>query len=86
MFEELFYIHRKTVEDVPMEFKRYLHAGIDWDARHICITGCRGTGKTTLLLQYYTEIYNDVEKCLFSPSTAPCRLRLNAAAFGRPFL
>ncbi len=65
MFEELFYIHRKTVEDVPMEFKRYLHAGIDWDARHICITGCRGTGKTTLLLQYYTEIYNDVEKCLY---------------------
>ncbi len=65
MFEELFYIHRKTVEDVPMAFKRYLHAEIDWHARHICITGCRGTGKTTLLLQYYLEAYNDVEKCLY---------------------
>lgn len=65
MFEELFYIHRKTVEDVPTAFKRYLYAGIDWDARYICITGCRGTGKTTLLLQYYLDAYNDVEKCLY---------------------
>lgn len=65
MFEELFYIHRKTVEDVPMAFKRYLHAEVDWDARHICVTGCRGTGKTTLLLQHYREAYNDVEKCLY---------------------
>lgn len=65
MFEELFYIHRKTVDDVPMAFKRYLHAEIDWEARHICITGCRGTGKTTLLLQHYQEAYNDVEKCLY---------------------
>lgn len=65
MFEELFYIHRKTVEEVPMVFKRYLHGGVDWEARHICITGCRGTGKTTLLLQHYVETYNDVEKCLY---------------------
>jgi predicted AAA+ superfamily ATPase len=65
MFEEIFYIHRKTVEDVPMRFKRYLYSLIDWDARHICITGCRGTGKTTLLLQHYVEKYNDVEKCLY---------------------
>lgn len=65
MLEELFYIHRKTVEDVPMAFKRYLHAEIDWSARHICLTGCRGTGKTTLLLQHYVETYNDVEKCLY---------------------
>ena len=65
MFEELFYIHRKIVEDVPMDFKRYLDGEIDWRARHICLTGCRGTGKTTLLLQHYLETYNDVEKCLY---------------------
>jgi uncharacterized protein len=52
MLEELFYIHRKTVEDVPVAFIRYLYGEIDWAAKHICITGCRGTGKTTLLLQY----------------------------------
>lgn len=65
MFDELFYIHRKSVEDVPVKFRRYLHDTIDWDSPHICITGYRGTGKTTLLLQYYTEKYNDVEKCLY---------------------
>ena len=65
MFEELFYIHRRTVEAVPMAFRRYLHAEIDWEAKHLCITGCRGTGKTTLLLQHYLENYNDVERCLY---------------------
>ncbi len=65
MFEELFYIHRKTLEDVPMHFKRYLYSSIAWDSPHICITGYRGTGKTTMLLQYYVENFNDVEKCLY---------------------
>jgi predicted AAA+ superfamily ATPase len=65
MLEELFYIHRKIVEDVPVAFKRYLYDEIDWGAKHICITGCRGTGKTTLLLQHYLKTYNDVEKCMY---------------------
>ncbi|OGV60196.1 MAG: hypothetical protein A2X45_14380 [Lentisphaerae bacterium GWF2_50_93] len=65
MLEELFYIHRKTIEDVPLKFKRYLHGEIDWNSFHVCITGYRGTGKTTMLLQYYAEKYNDVEKCLY---------------------
>ena len=65
MLDELFYIHRRTVEDVPVRFRRYLHGRIDWDSPHICIAGYRGTGKTTLLLQHYLEKYNDVEKCLY---------------------
>lgn len=65
MFDELFYIHRKSVEGVPVKFRRYLYDSIDWDSPHICITGYRGTGKTTLLLQHYVEKYNDVEKCLY---------------------
>ncbi|MFA6292650.1 MAG: AAA family ATPase, partial [Victivallales bacterium] len=65
MLEELFYLHRKTVEDVPLKFKRYLHGAIDWNSPHLCITGYRGTGKTTMLLQHYAEKYNDVEKCLY---------------------
>ncbi|OGV68925.1 MAG: hypothetical protein A2283_16770 [Lentisphaerae bacterium RIFOXYA12_FULL_48_11] len=65
MFDELFYIHRKSVEDIPVKFRRYLHDAIDWDSPHICITGYRGTGKTTLLLQHYVEKYNDVEQCLY---------------------
>lgn len=65
MLEELFFIHKKTVEDVPLDFKRYLYGRIDWDARAVCVAGPRGVGKTTLLLQRYHEIYHDVEKCLY---------------------
>lgn len=65
MLEELFFIHKKTVEDVPRDFKRYLYNRIDWDAPAVCIAGPRGVGKTTLLLQHYHEIYHDVEKCLY---------------------
>ncbi len=65
MLEELFYIHKKTVEETPVDFKRYLYADIDWKATSICVMGPRGVGKTTLLLQHYLEKYNDVEKCLY---------------------
>ena len=65
MLEELFYIHQKTIEDMPVDFKRYLYEDIDWNAASICVMGPRGVGKTTLLLQHYREKYNDVEKCLY---------------------
>ena len=65
MLEELFYIHRKTVEDVPLKFSRYLYGEIDWNSPCLCITGYRGTGKTTMLLQHYAGKYKDVEKCLY---------------------
>ena len=65
MLEELFFIHKSTVEDTPLDFKRYLDNQIDWDAQAVCIMGPRGVGKTTLLLQHYHEIYHNVEKCLY---------------------
>lgn len=40
---------------VPMRFKRYLYHQIDWSSRLIGIKGARGTGKTTLLLQWLHE-------------------------------
>jgi len=65
MLEKPFAIHNNTVKNTPREFKRYLYAGIDWKSDAICVTGARGTGKTTMLLQYYHEHYGDVEKCLY---------------------
>jgi predicted AAA+ superfamily ATPase len=35
-----------------MRFERYLKNQIDWNNRLIAITGARGTGKTTMLLQH----------------------------------
>lgn len=37
---------------VDTSFKRYIWDEINWDSRLIIITGARGVGKTTLLLQY----------------------------------
>ena len=39
-------------ERISNRFKRYLYHQIDWNARLIGIKGARGTGKTTLLLQW----------------------------------
>ena len=65
MLEKLFAIHNNAVKDTPRSFKRYLYTRIDWKSNAICVTGARGAGKTTMLLQYYHENYGDVEKCLY---------------------
>jgi uncharacterized protein len=65
MLEQLLLIHAETTKNAPMAFKRYLYHEIDWSSRCICITGARGTGKTTILLQHLTEKYNNPEKCLY---------------------
>lgn len=49
--ERLLKISKKRSESISMEFHRYLANEIDWKQRLIIITGSRGTGKTTMLLQ-----------------------------------
>src|ERR1700742_3593637 len=53
--EELFERYNQKVNRVSLKFKRYLANRIDWSERLIGIKGARGTGKTTLLLQYARE-------------------------------
>lgn len=77
MLEELFFTHKKTVEDTPLNFKRYLCNQINWDAQAVCVMGPRGVGKTTLLLQRYHEVYGNVEKCLYVSAD-----NVEVAAFG----
>lgn len=55
MLDELLIQSRQIVENVPLDFKRYLHSYINWNNRLIAIKGARGAGKTTLLLQYIAE-------------------------------
>lgn len=50
--DELFSIYYELLKSTSTSFKRFLHDIIDWDSRLISITGSRGTGKTTLLLQH----------------------------------
>lgn len=44
--------HNRLVNAVSTRFYRYLYPKINWENRLVGITGARGTGKTTLLLQH----------------------------------
>ncbi|MCK5197494.1 MAG: ATP-binding protein [Spirochaetales bacterium] len=68
---DLFLIQTRIVNAVSPKFKRYLYSKINWENRLIALIGSRGTGKTTLLLQHYNEVYNDPEKCLYISADNP---------------
>lgn len=49
--QEIFNYSNGIIEEVKLEFKRYLFHSINWNSRLIEILGARGVGKTTLMLQ-----------------------------------
>jgi hypothetical protein len=58
--DKLFQFSVSRINDVDTSFKRYLWDKINWNNRLIAITGARGVGKTTLLLQYIRENLNNI--------------------------
>ncbi len=57
---------KNRLRNVDLTFKRYLWQKIDWNNRLIAITGARGTGKTTFLLQYIKENYStEIEELIY---------------------
>ena len=63
--ETLISIYQQLIAATQTDFVRYLYKEIDWDLRLIGITGARGTGKTTLLLQHIKLDIRDKSKALF---------------------
>ncbi|MFD0799581.1 ATP-binding protein [Maribacter chungangensis] len=71
--ETLFDLQEQLLEQVDTRY-RYLLKKIDWNERLIAIKGARGTGKTTMLLQYikfelgtaYTPLYVSLDNLYFS--------------------
>jgi len=57
--KQLFSAFYRKLEETDMRYERYLKNRIDWNNRLIAITGARGTGKTTLLLQYIKEKFGN---------------------------
>ena len=54
-----FAVSRRLIDSVDMRFQRYVMDRIDWNQRLIMITGMRGVGKTTLLLQRLKRAHAD---------------------------
>jgi predicted AAA+ superfamily ATPase len=55
----------RLIANTSLNFKRYLFGLIKWDNRLIGIKGARGTGKTTLLLQWIKEQHLPSEKAAY---------------------
>lgn len=55
----------RLIANTKLDFKRYLFDIIKWDNRLIGVKGARGTGKTTLLLQWIKEQNLTTEKAAY---------------------
>ena len=53
--------YHKFLRKINTSFFRYIYTGINWKNRLIGITGPRGVGKTTLVLQYIKQYLNLME-------------------------
>lgn len=77
IMEELILISRDKIENISSDFKRYLFAELDWKQRLIGVKGARGTGKSTLVLQWLKEnplrhsekIYISLDDLFFSTNS-----------------
>lgn len=63
--EALFKNHIRLISATKTTYYRYLYDDIDWSNRLIGITGARGTGKTTMILQHIKSTFDDMGKALY---------------------
>ncbi|OQY39048.1 MAG: hypothetical protein B6226_02650 [Candidatus Cloacimonetes bacterium 4572_65] len=84
ILNELFAIQNKVALFVPTKFKRYLN--VDWTKRLIVITGARGTGKTTMVLQHYLDNFTSPTDCLYFSVDNPLVVKSGIYAIGKEYL
>ena len=67
MEERILKQFQRRINATSMAFERYLPERIDWNEPLIMITGARGTGKTTMMLQYAKENHDNevLERVLY---------------------
>lgn len=65
MEEILYQTYIRLLDATDSSHYRYLYKEIDWNNRLIAITGSRGTGKTTLLLQHIKSTFKERNKALY---------------------
>ena len=62
--EKLYEYYRKLLRESKSDFLRYIYSDINWNSRMIGLTGPRGVGKTTLVLQHIKKDL-DINKTLY---------------------
>jgi predicted AAA+ superfamily ATPase len=59
--DKLFEQFHRLLREIDTDFFRYIYAEINWKSRMIGLTGPRGVGKTTLVLQHIKKSLNPAE-------------------------
>ena len=59
--DKLFEQFKKLLRETDTGFFRYIYAEMNWKSRMIGLTGPRGVGKTTLVLQHIKKNLNPAE-------------------------
>ena len=59
--DRLLSYYYKLLRELHSDFLRYIYFKIDWNSRMIGLTGPRGVGKTTLILQHIKKDLNPAE-------------------------
>lgn len=62
--ENLYRFFRQKLADTPTDYIRSIHNKIEWDDRLVAITGARGVGKSTLVLQHI-KLHENIKDVLY---------------------
>ena len=55
----------RRLEETETAYHRPLYSELDWDERLVCIKGAKGTGKTTMMLQFLKEHPKELSKAFY---------------------
>ncbi len=58
------YLH--LLDEVTLDFTRYLYSQINWENRLILLKGPKGVGKTTMLIQHIKRTFDDKSKAFYA--------------------
>ena len=58
-------VMERRLEDTSTDYHRPLYSRLDWDDRLVCIKGAKGTGKTTMMLQFLKEHPKELERSIY---------------------
>lgn len=58
-YNNILNLSRRRIREINTDIKRFLYYKIDWNDRLISISGSRGVGKTTLILQHIKETFTE---------------------------
>ncbi len=64
--QRLHAIYLHLIDEISLDFTRYLYDEINWDNRLILLKGPKGVGKTTLLLQHIKLTFQNVEEAFYA--------------------